>query len=168
MFSCGEKVVYGMHGVCRILDIETKTVDRKKVQYYVLQPIEQDSCRYYVPVNNPVAAAKLRPIMTVQELEAILKDADAQEDVWIEDENQRKQYYRQLVATTDKTALICMVRALYMHKDKQLAAGRKFHLCDENFLRDAKKLLDTEFAITLNIQPADVEKYVQNILGGNK
>ncbi len=168
MFSCGENVVYGMHGVCRILDIETKTVDRKKVQYYVLQPIEQDSCRYYVPVNNPAAAVKLRPVMTKQELETILKDSAGQDDVWIEDENQRKQYYRQLVASADKMALICMVRALYLHKDRQIAAGRKFHLCDENFLRDAKKLLDNEFALALSISPADVEKYVQNILDGSK
>ena len=39
-------------------------------------------------------------------------------------------------------------------------AGRKLHLCDENFMRDAEKLLNAEFSLVLNIAPNEVEGYI--------
>lgn len=58
-----------------------------------------------------------------------------------------------------------MVGCLYKHKEEQAALGRKFHLCDENFLRDARKLLDSEFAQILGIEPAQVAVYLREQLG---
>jgi RNA polymerase-interacting CarD/CdnL/TRCF family regulator len=53
-----------------------------------------------------------------------------------------------------------MINTLHQHKKVQAEAGRKFHLCDENFLRDAEKLLNAEFSLVLGIQPADVGAYI--------
>ena len=46
MFRIGDQVVYSCHGVCRICDIETRTVDRKNVQYLVLEPLEQNNSKF--------------------------------------------------------------------------------------------------------------------------
>lgn len=164
MYQCGDQVVYGIHGVCRILHLELRTVDRKKVEYYVLSPLEQPDARFYVPTQNKAAVAKLRPILTREALDALLQSEDAEKDVWIADENQRKQRYRELINSGDRAALICMVRTLHKHKTEQLASGRKFHICDENFLRDAQKLLSSEFSLILNIRPDEVGTYIQNAM----
>lgn len=57
-----------------------------------------------------------------------------------------------------------MVSALYDHKRQQLENGRKFHICDENFLRDATRLLSTEFSLVLGISPEEVESYMKSQL----
>lgn len=161
MYQCGSKVVYGFHGVCSIVDVEMRTVDRKKVEYYVLEPQAQPGSRYYVPTQNKTAVAKLRPLITKAELDALLCAEATQLDAWIPDENQRKQRYRELINSGDRAALICMVRTLHKHKDAQLSVGRKFHICDENFLRDAEKLLSAEFSLVLDIAPDQVGQYIQ-------
>ena len=164
MFQCGDQVVYGIHGVCRILELEIRKIDRKKIEYYVLEPVDQPGARFYVPTQNEAAVSKLRPIITQQELDAMLRSSDTSEDAWIEDENQRKQYYRELINSGDRIALIRMVHSLHSHKAQLAAAGRKFHLCDENFLRDAEKLLSSEFSLVLNIQQDQVGSYVQSVM----
>lgn len=164
MLQVGAQVVYGIHGVCSIVDVEVRTVDRKKVEYFVLEPLEQPVARFYVPTQNKLALSKLRPLLTREELEELLDSEAAHRDCWITDENQRKQKYRELINSGDRAALISMIRSLYLHKQMQLSAGRKFHLCDENFLRDAQKLLSSEFSLVLGISQAEVAEYIDKRL----
>jgi len=165
VFASGDQVVYGIHGVCNVLDLEKRYVDKKNVEYYVLEPTDQPGSRYYVPTQNPAAVAKLRPILSKQELDALLSSEDTGRDAWIPDENLRKHRYRELIGGGDRAALICMVRSLHKQKSALLASGRKFHLCDENFLKDAEKLLSAEFSLVLNIQPNEVGQYIKNAIG---
>lgn len=160
MYQPGDQVLYGIHGVCRILDVEERRVDRKRVEYYVLEPLEQPGSRYYVPTQNAAAVAKLRPMLTQPELDALLHSDAVRQDSWIADENARKLRYRDLINSGDRGALISMVSTLHRHKQSQTAAGRKFHQCDENFLRDAEKLLNSEFARVLNLEENQVMGYV--------
>lgn len=164
MYQPGDQVLYGIHGVCNVLDIEKRRVDRKNVEYFVLQPKEQPGARFYVPTQNQAAVAKLRKMISAEELEKLLSSADVRQNVWIADENQRKQCYRNLINGGDRTALLQMVYTLHQHKQAQIAAGKKFHLCDENFLNDAEKLLSAEFSLVLNISPGDVGAYIRNAL----
>ncbi len=164
MYSIADHVVYGIHGVCRILAMEERTVDRKKVLYYVLEPLDQAGARFYIPAHNEQALKKLQPVLSRQELEALLASQQVRQDCWLADENQRKQRYRELISGGDRAALICMVGSLHRHKQAQAAAGRKFHLCDENFLRDAEKLLNSEFALVLGIPKDQVQAYILEAL----
>lgn len=156
--------MYAGHGVCQILDLEIKTVDRKKIEYFVLEPIEQPGTRYFVPTQNQVAVAKMQPVLTKAEIDDLLSAVNQVAISWINDENQRKQRYRELLTCGDRAALICMMREAYKHKIEQLAAGRKFHLCDENFLRDAERLLNSEFSLVLCIENKDVGEYIRERL----
>ena len=165
MYSLGEFVVYGIHGVCRILELEERIIDRKKLQYYVLEPVEQIGARYMIPVNNAAAVAKLHPVLSREELDALILSDDVRADLWIPDENLRKQTYRELMNSGDRVAMIRMIGALYRHKEAQAAAGRKFHMCDDNFLRDAQKILNSEFAHVLGIEPGAVGDYVMSKIG---
>ena len=161
MYKIGDHVVYGIHGVCCVLDQEERTVDPKKVLYYVLEPFKQTGARYYIPAHNQAALAKLRPVMRRQELDALLASDAVRKDSWVPDENQRKLVYRELINSGDRAALICMVGSLHRHKEAQAAAGRKFHLCDDNFLRDAEKLLCSEFSLVLNMTREDTAAYLK-------
>ena len=164
MLQVGSQVVYGIHGVCSIIDVEARRVDRKKVEYFVLEPTGQPGARFYVPMHNEVAVSKLRPLLTKAELEALIVSDATRQACWVADENQRKQKYKDLINSADRAALISMIRALHQHREDQLAAGRKFHLCDENFLRDAQKVLCSEFSLVLGIPQTDVGAYIDSKL----
>lgn len=166
MFQVGDSVVYGIQGVCQIVGMEERQVDRKRIRYFALEPMGQPGARYYIPSENPVALAKLRQLISCEELDRLLSSPKMREDRWIADENHRKQCYRELITSTDREALLQMIATLHHHREEQKADGRMLHLCDENFLRDAQKLLDAEFAMVLQIHPSDVGEYVrQKLLG---
>lgn len=164
MYQIGDQVVYGIHGVCCVVEQEERVIDRKRVTYLVLEPVGQDGSRYLVPTHNAAAMAKLRKKLSREELEDLLKSETIRVDGWITDKNQRKQMYRELISSGDLAKLMQMVHTLYRHKNAQAAAGRKVHLCDENFLRDAEKLLASEAAIVLGMEYDQARKYLKENL----
>lgn len=164
MYQIGDQVVYGIHGVCAIVEVENRLVDRRRVEYFALEPLDQPGARFYVPTGNPAALSKLRPVLSRGELEELLASDSVRQDTWIQDEGRRKLYYRELINSGDRGALLSMVGSLYRHKEVQASLGRKFHLCDENFLRDAQKLLCSEFSLVLGLGQNEVNAYLKEKL----
>ena len=164
MFQVGQKVLYGAHGVCSITAVEIRNLGKEKKEYYCLEPVEQPGAVFYVPTGNPAAVGKMRPLISRDEFEALVAAQKEREWVWIEDENQRKQYYRELMTQNDRGELIAAVGALYRHKRLLQETGRKFHVCDEGFLRDATRLLSGEFALVLGIPKSEVAQYMKDQL----
>jgi len=160
VLQVGSQVVYGVHGVCNITGTETRVIDRKKVEYLVLEPNDQRGAKFYVPAQNQTALSKLRPLMEKAQLEALLDTKSLETVSWIPVENLRKQKYKELITSADLSAIICMIRLLQCHRDEQLAAGRKFHLSDENFLRDARKILASECSVVLGIPKEEIFDYI--------
>ncbi len=165
MYQVGQQVVYSAHGVCCIVDVEERIVDRKRISYFVLQPLEQAASRFYVPTHNQNALAKMRPLMDKEALLVLLNSQEVREDCWIPDENRRKQYYRQLISSIDLEAMIRMVRCLWQHKQELQQNGKRFHLCDENFLQDAQKVLGSELSMVLGVAPRELDDYLRNLMG---
>ena len=164
MFETGEWVVYGVHGVCRVIGTEKQLSGRKRVEYLVLEPLAQNESRYYLPTENPAAMGKLKRVLPREELEALLQSQEVRQDCWIQDESQRKLHYRDLIGNGDRVSVMQMVCSLYRYKEAQSAAGRKFHLCDENFLRDAEKLLSSEIALVMEMTAEEARDYLRNQL----
>jgi len=164
MYQIGDQVVYGVHGVCRVVDQEERVIDRKRVTYLALEPVGQDGSRYLVPTHNAAAMSKVKQMLSKEDLTALMDSEEVRSDGWIRDENQRKQTYRELISSGDRVKLMQMVRTLYRHKAAQAAAGRKVHMCDDNFLRDAEKLLTGEVAIVMGIDADQAKQFIRNRL----
>lgn len=160
MYEIGQLVLYGIHGVCRIVAVEAMRFGKAKARYYVLEPVEQPGAKFYIPVENEAAVSKLRPLMTREELLELLHADRVRNAPWIADENQRKLRYRELITSGDRESLMGMIGALHRHRRAQLAAGRKFHQADENFLSDAQKLLNAEFAQVFGLEPKEVNGFI--------
>lgn len=161
MYQIGDKVIYGAHGVCSVVEQENRVLDKKTVTYLVLEPAGQDGSRYLVPTHNEAAMAKLHPMLCASEMEELLHSRDIREGSWIQDENRRKQLYRELITSGDRAALLKMLYSLYEHKSIQLAAGKKVHLADDNFLRDAEKLVSSEISVVMNLSAEEAKAYLR-------
>ena len=164
MFQVGDVIVYGGHGVSRIITQENRIVDGKKISYFVLEPMGQPSARFYVPAENPAALKKLRHVIKKEEVHEILDSVVILDDDWIEDEKQRKKRYGELTHGSDYSSLLQMIVSLYRHRERLSLQGRKLHLCDENFLRDVVKMIDAEFTLALGLEPGEVGAYIEEEL----
>ena len=163
-YRIGQKVMYGSHGVCVIADREERISDKKPVIYLVLEPQGQGSARFLVPTHNVVAMGKLRPVLIPEELEALLRVPLIRTDAWIPVDSLRKQAYRELLGSGDRLRILQMIHTLYRHKADQISAGKKVHLCDENFLRDAEKLLASEISLVLSLSAEEARQYLRDHL----
>lgn len=161
MYKVGDWMVYGVHGVCQVAGCEERKVDRKRQRYLVLEPVGQTGSQYMVPTGNEAAMAKLHPLLTKEEMEQLLSSPQVHTSSWIPDENQRKQRYREIMGSGDRQQLMQMVYTLYRHREAQAAAGKKCHVTDEFFLRDAEKLLIGEIAVVLDMDQEQAKLHLQ-------
>ena len=164
MYQIGEYVVYGVQGVCRVLGTEKQLMNRKRVEYLVLEPINRGESKFYLPLQNQTAMEKLQPLLSKEELELLMKSDEIRSNCWIQVENLRKQHYRELMASGDRVALMQMLHALYRYKAELEETGKKFHQCDDNFLRDAEKLLCGEIGLVMGLEAIPSREYLREHL----
>lgn len=161
-FQCGDQVRYGSHGLCHIIGIEKMKSHCGYTSYYVLQPCVQSDSRYYVPVHNDAAVSKLSRALTKEEVYSLLSKVANAEDQWIEDEVLRKQKCKELLTGNDREALLKMVRSIFAYRNKQLDSGKRLHMADEGFLKDAQKLLEDEFSSALTIDKTKIGSVIES------
>ena len=164
MIEIGQQVIYGIHGVCSVIGVELQRSGGKQVEYLILEPQNQSGSRFLVPTHNASAISKVQKILSRDELDRLLHAEEVHRNCWTEDEGKRKQAYRELISSGDRVQLMTMVHTLYHHKSCQTAAGRKVHLCDENFLRDAEKLLSGEISFVMDMDANAAKQYLRSCL----
>ena len=60
-----------------------------------------------------------------------------------------------------------MIQALYLHKKEREADGRRLHMTDERFLKDAEQLLYNEWQYVLNVDKEGLMAYIFNRIERN-
>lgn len=164
-YKCDDRVVYGINGVCRIVGIENLEFNKKTAEYYILESSSLTRITFYVPTQNPTAVAKMRKTHSVKEMNIILDSAEVRADGWIADEAVRKVQYKALIARGQLAELISMNRALNYHKQHQIAAGKKNLQSDEQYMKDAEWLINSEVSYVFDIPIKEVGEYICGKLG---
>lgn len=164
MFQVGELVVYGVHGVCRVREIQERMVNKVTQQYLVLEPVGKKGSQYMVPVQNEAAMSRVSRLISKEEWEALLASPQVHTFCWITDENKRKQSYRELNGSGTREGLLQTIYSIYVHRSAQKAVGRRLHMCDENFLHDAEKILAGELEAVLGLTGPEALSYLRTSL----
>ena len=164
MFSVNERIHYGVSGVCVIQEIATMRFGRTRERYSVLKPDYQNTAVIYVPVANQELVAKMRPVLSREEVDALIDDMPAIPTAWEEDPQARKASFDALLRSNECRSLIVIIKTLNAHRERRQADGKNLHVADETYLREAQRLLYDEFAGALGIQPAQVKSYIDEKL----
>ncbi len=159
-YKVGDIVLYGLQGVCEIVDITEQNFDGVPTQYYILKPNHDSKSTMYVPVCTEETAPKLRYILSVAEVYELIRTVAEQETMWIENEAERRERYKAVIAGGNRRELISLIKTLHFHKQERKALGKKIHVADERFMKDAEKILYEEFAHVLNIKPEQVLSFI--------
>ncbi len=161
-FQKEQPVVYGKMGVCRVVDRQSLAFDgTAKEDYYILAPLRDPRSAVYVPCNNATLVARLRPLLTREEIDGLLARVPQAEILWIDDRNERAQRFRAVVAEGDRRQIVRLVRCLLAQKAERLATGKKFSAADEALLQECVRLVQEEFALALDMPAEDVGAYIE-------
>lgn len=169
MFKVNDTIMYGTQGICKIVDMEEKDFMGTKKQYYVLKPVNDKAATLYAPVNNEKIEGKMRRILSKEEIYQLIESMPAEETLWIQSENERREQYKKIITEGNHVDLIRMIKALYAHKQQREAEGKHLYLSDERFFKEAERILYEEFQYVLNVKreellPLIFEK-IQNSIG---
>ncbi|NLB88841.1 MAG: transcriptional regulator [Syntrophomonadaceae bacterium] len=161
MFKVNDYVVYGSTGVCQIVDISQENImdDNKVTEYYVLQPVFDDTMTIKIPVDN--TKVLMRRIITKDDVKSLIKTIPEQETVWIEDNKERIKFFKEAIRSGNCEEWIKVIKTLYLEKEERSEEGKKLTKTDEDLMKTAEKFLHEEFAVVLNISPEEVPSYIE-------
>ncbi len=161
-FEINDKIVYGVMGVCEIVDIAPPPIKGIDGKYYYLQPIYDSRGIIYSPVDSN--KVPMRYIMEKAECEKLIvraqnciKDAPLNEPV-------TAAMYDDMVKSQKPLELMHLVRALYNVKNERAKDLRKMKSMDSNMLTTAKKLLYGEMAAVLERDLKDMTEEMDSYL----
>lgn len=155
MFQVNDVIIYGAQGVCKITGTEAKTISGKEKAYFVLKPVSDKGATIFAPMDNEVVLRKLRRLLTKDEIHNLIDTMPDENAVWVENENERRELYKSILARGDHLELIKMIKAIYAHKTRREAEGKRLHMSDERFFKDAEQILYNEFQYVLDISGKD-------------
>lgn len=105
MTEVNEIVRYGAQGICRIQQIEEKSIGASRRLYYVLKPVYHEGSTIFVPVDNPALTGKMHRLLRAQEVLQLLSGLAGDDGLWVEDEAQRREAYEQILRSGDRVGM---------------------------------------------------------------
>lgn len=160
MYNVNDTVLYGVYGVCRIADITEKEIAGRNMSYYVLEPMYNDLSSIFVPMNNERLTSKMKRILSQDEIKSLIKNMPNEDLIWIDDEPERKERYKQIIDKGDRHELIRLIKTLHLYQKSQKEKGKKLHVADERFLKEAEKMLHDEFAHVLKLSSDQILPFI--------
>ena len=165
MYCIGDKVVYGALGVMEIIEITDQTVGDVTRKYYVMKEYSSNSPSLtYVPLDNETLTSQMKPLLTKDEIVEVIRKAKNSPPLeWIEDNRARSEAYKKILSTADRALMLSMIDSVYKTGIRREEEGKKNYIADENSMKRAEKLINTEFALVLGIPESDVPEFIKSI-----
>lgn len=156
----GSYVLYGKTGVCRVEEKTSIAMGKERNDYYVLNPVSDGRSSVFVPCENEALVAKMCPLMTREEIDALLSVADSERLEWVEDRTQRMAFYRTVMSGNDRRMLIRLICCLFRKKHERQEQGKRLSTMDDSTLQECMRLIDEEFSMVLDIPTSKVVDYI--------
>lgn len=165
MFQINDTVSYGTQGVCTVSGIKKMNLSGKQEDYYILKPIYQTHSTIYVPVSNEALVAKMRRVISREEIQELIRIMPDEDTIWIENDAERKEKYQQIISSGNRQKLVQLIKTLYLEQSKRQNAGKRLRQSDEQLFKRAENLLYSEFALVLDIKPEQVVPFLHEQIG---
>ena len=156
MFKVNDYIMYGMTGVCQVVDITKESfIDNLQKEYYVLKYIYSNDPIIKIPIDNK--KVPMRKILSKGEVTTLINSMPNSETIWIDDDRKRNEEFKSILKTGDIENLVKLIRSIYLDKEY-----KKSYKVDEEIMQTAERLLNEEFATILNISPNEVATYIKS------
>ena len=165
MFEKGEFIIYGSKGVCEITDISRINISgvSKDRLYYILRPVNDKDGKIFTPVDSEKTI--MRHILTNEEAKELIQEIPEIDSLWVSDERQREQNYRNAIGSCDCRALVKVIKTLWVRNQRRLAQGKKVTAMDKKYFKIAEDTLYAELSLSLQIPQEQVKDYITDQIG---
>jgi CarD family transcriptional regulator len=156
MYQIGDYIVKPMNGVCKVADIvhlDMSVADKDK-QYYLLIPLEDAAGKIYLPTDTSNTA--VRKVMSEVEARQFIREIPEIEAIWIDNERQRQEKYKEVVKSCDPKALVGIIKMAYMRRKKRMEQGKKNTVVDERYFKLAENNLYSELGFVLHKERQEI------------
>ncbi|CEP80553.1 CarD family transcriptional regulator [Paraclostridium sordellii] len=159
MFNVDDYIMYGMTGVCKVVDITNeKFINGEKRKYYVLNPIYNNDTTIKVPLDND--KIPMRKVISKGDMTSLINDIPNMEILWIDDEKKRMAQFETMLKSGQCEELTKLIKNIKFSKKYARSNDKKLYKSDKDIMKEAKRLLTEEFAIILNIYPKEANSYI--------
>lgn len=159
-YQVDDTILYGINGVCRVVEIARREFDGKNVDYYVLQPVYSDQSLIYVPMNNEALTSRMRRVLSREQVDHLIDELPYKEADWIENENERRETFRRALSKAEPDKVAKVIKCIYEHREELQTKGKKLRQADERIFHEAEKILYSEFALVLHMEPDQVQPFI--------
>ncbi len=161
MYSVGEKIVYGEHGVCvveAISPLEGSCPPDSRLYYHLCPLI--GSGRFFSPVDS---GAFMRPVLSREEAETLVSKIPSIEPAVCLDTrfNHVEAFYREYFRLHTPEALVAIIKGLKIRASEKKSKSAKA----EASMKRAKEMLYGELSTVLGIPYESVESYITEKTG---
>lgn len=160
MFEKGELIIYGSKGVCEVTDISTINISgvSKDKLYYILRPVNDRDGRVFTPVDSEKTI--MRRILGRGEALALIGSIPDIGHLWVADERQREQNYKQALNSCDCREWIKIIKTLWMRNKERLSQGKKITAMDKKYFKLAEDNLYAELSASLGLPQEKMQEFI--------
>ena len=159
-YSIGDKVIYSQSGICSVEDITENDFCGRRSEYYVLRPLYDAGSLIYVPTDNELLVSRIRDAMTEDEVNGIISYMPNAENIWIDNDNKRKEAFSAILLENKPKQLTEMISTLRSRREEQIMKKKRLHISDEHFLERAERILCDEISYVLGVERDAVDEYI--------
>ena len=165
-FKENDYLLYLGNGICQIDEIRTEDFGGMgEKRYYVIHSLHDAASVIFVPTDSERLVGSMLPLMSAEEIDATIKQADCEELEWISDNKQRAAHFNEVIQTGNRVEIHKIFRALSLLKKETEAKKKKFYASDDRVLMASGKIVTDELSFVLGIAANEVVPYILRILG---
>lgn len=154
-------VRYRTSGVCEIVGIEEKKFGTATQQYYVLKPLRSPASTVFVPIGNEQLEGAMQPLLTREQIFALMRDIPACAALAEENPRVRKERFAAIINGGEHRELLALICGVRQQREQLQQEGKKLRVADDAAMKRAEALLNDEFSVVLDIPPNQVEAYIR-------
>lgn len=106
----------------------------------------------------------MKRLLEPEEVLTLIRQMSETDTIWIDDDRERNERYRQILADGNCSELTALTKTLYERKQRLARYGRKLRSGDERTLQQAEKILFSEMAVVLGIKRGEVLPFIDEYL----
>ena len=163
MFNINDNVIHKSAGACIVKNIIKQNFGNGDMNYYYLTPkfpsIANKSLEIYLPIDKEDLF--LRKPLSKADVLALIRTFPNMETFWISDSKTSKKKFEEIYHSGKIMELCKLVKLLYVD---ETFFKKPLSVTDKGLLTKIKNNIFDEFAVSLSINPIDVEQYIQKYL----
>lgn len=161
MWKINDIITYRTTGLCKIEDITTETIDGVDADYYLLKPIFDEKSVIKIPCSSQVLCEKMRPLLTADEVEALIEEIKSLRLEWLENDKRRAEYFNGVIESGNRRDIAALITTVYAKREELVSRGKKLRASDETLMTRAEKLIVNEFSHVLGKTPEEILKLIK-------